>query len=327
MRTTIVYGLLCLVASGQEFPPGVYPGQSAASVMADDGIACRVSGPPGLGSGANLKVGSRKFVLTCWHCVSRNRIQADIVEIECGDETVKGQFVQAYDVDGDIALLSVPWTKDHPAAELGDAEPPIGDEIVTVGLDRNGEITSEVFRLHEYRGTNGHPSRTILVKPAFISGQSGSGMRDRHGRIVGLVVGNDLTTRPWRGRSPDLALIRRVVGRVAQLERASGALRKKRVIVAGAKWCAPCNKWHASYDQGNDEIEVVPVDIDGPKPEGMSDDEWSMVQNAVKGNLGDNETGIPLAIWKSQNGKSWRKTVGGMDLKTLAETIQMTEPK
>jgi hypothetical protein len=104
-----------------------------------------------------------------------------------------------FDHDNDILILDVHSRHGHPAAVLTQSYQS-GDDFTTYGLSHNLEwVTGRAFasrssRAHgeEVDGLAGEDLRPLGVV-GVMEGNSGSGVFDRHGRVVGIIDGGSVS--------------------------------------------------------------------------------------------------------------------------------------
>ncbi len=145
-------------------------------------VGCKLR--PDLGSGINTEAG----VLTCWHCVSSGKP----IEVECDGEVATGTVI-AMDEPSDVALISVPWTRQHPTVRLAGSNPT--GVVQCVARSREGSLVVEPRTVLGADSLGG----MLLVEPPFISSQSGGGLIDSNGNLAGIVSGNVVDREPYRG--------------------------------------------------------------------------------------------------------------------------------
>jgi thiol-disulfide isomerase/thioredoxin len=149
------------------------------------------------GSGINTEYG----VVTCWHCVENHPF-----EVECDGEVARGTVI-ARDVGSDVALISVPWKKPHPT--VGISEAVAAGELKCIARGRDGFIGIEDYKILERRWS--FDGEKILVDKPFFAGQSGGGMVDDRGDLAGIISGNHIVSKPFRGLVIPAEAIRRVI--------------------------------------------------------------------------------------------------------------------
>lgn len=257
MKTIVAVVLLIGSVSAQEYPVGVVPGSPEdlaarkpafrSSITDLTRIGCKLR--PDLGSGVNTEYG----VITCWHCVSSGKP----IEVECDGEVGRGTVI-AKDEAADVALIAVPWTRQHPTVSLSSWRPTSPLSLVARGDD--GLIT--VKPSIEITGQD-FDGKMILSQPS-VSKQSGGGYIDSNGQLAGIVSGN-IAIEPFKGLMIPASAIFRILPAnarqssrssessptpYAEIERVLNLLPKpQRGFVdfgcgADARWClAAAEKW------------------------------------------------------------------------------------
>lgn len=149
-------------------------------------------------SGINTEYG----VLTCWHCVKNHPF-----EVECEGEVVRGQVI-ASDAAADLALIAVSWSKPHPTVKIGAT---VGNSLQCVARSRDGTITAEARTVIGTDSTG----QQIMVEPPFIASQSGGGLIDSEGNLAGIVSGNTIAQKPYKGLAIPVSAVRRLIPHLA----------------------------------------------------------------------------------------------------------------
>ena len=149
------------------------------------------------GSGSGVVV-AKEYVLTNYHVVE----EAHSLKISIGDdeENLYDATVVASDADKDVAVLKVPGLPLEPV-ELGDSdELEIGDWVVNIGnpigftgtatagivSGLNREIASDNNSIDKYGRSSQVVNRMIQTDAAINSGNSGGGMFNTAGQLVGI---------------------------------------------------------------------------------------------------------------------------------------------
>lgn len=147
------------------------------------------------GSGVNTDYG----VLTCWHCVKGHQF-----EVECDGEIARGVVI-AKDESADVALISVQWKRQHPT--VGISAVAASGIMQSVARSAEGSIAVEERKLigRDSTGTK------LLVSPAFFASQSGGGLIDQNGQLTGIISGNVIDRKPFRGLVIPAEAIRRIL--------------------------------------------------------------------------------------------------------------------
>ncbi len=166
-------------------------------------FACKV----GRGSGVNLPQG----VLTCWHCVSDSMAKGMSIEVDCdGEKGIAALAVR--DVENDLALLTVTWKQKHGTPEIAAEEARETEFLWSAGRTRDGTIGLDRYRV--LAAAWPHTGGTFYTDNAFIGGQSGSGLFNAQGALVGIAKATELTNEPYRGMSTGVGAIRKLLASV-----------------------------------------------------------------------------------------------------------------
>jgi hypothetical protein len=311
----LVAVLLMVVAGCEQSKVGAKPfvitevGQPTGG-EALTGYACTIK--PSRGSGVNTKYG----VLTCYHCISGGKP----IEVACGGESATGAII-AIDSENDIALLAVRWKSPHPVAEIATTEPKVSETLRSAGRLRDGVIGVDRYRVIDSPRQVGG---SFYTDNPFVGGQSGSALFNAKNEIVGIVRFVDMTDEPYRGVSSGVALITKLVGKspVVQAPEPQKARKRRRAIIGTAGWCEPCKVFHSVNAGGNSDLELLYVDIEKPRPEHVTREEWDRVVSTATGMYGPGvEQLLPLAMWQASNGKWYSKHVGGWSTETLLKWV------
>ena len=146
-------------------------------------ITHTVGGSKSIGSGTWLQVGENRFVLTCAHLFqdgkgsvtvefsSLHRYQAELLEI---------------DVANDLAALRIPALSETPR-RVGSATP--GGVLTACGFGSTGQyacVSGPIAGYATVQGTN-YPS--LKIRGMVRSGDSGGGVFDTRGALVGVIWG------------------------------------------------------------------------------------------------------------------------------------------
>lgn len=196
--------LFAVISADVEFPAGVYPTRqeftqpkpafrSSLDSVDLTRVGCKLR--PDLGSGVNTEYG----VITCWHCVSSGKP----IEVECDGEIGRGTII-AKDEAADVALIAVPWTRQHSTVSV--AGFPATGSLSLVARGDDGLIMvkpSIEMTGHDFDG------KTILSQPS-VSKQSGGGYIDSNGQLAGIVSGN-IAIEPFKGLMIPASTIRRIL--------------------------------------------------------------------------------------------------------------------
>jgi hypothetical protein len=278
--------------------------------------ACTIK--PNRGSGVNTTAG----VVTCWHCVSN---VVGPVQVTCHGETAAGRVI-AFDVEQDLALIAVTWQQPHPVAVVSTDAVTTGEVLFSAGRVRDGRVGLDRYRVVD---SPFHATGTaIYTDNPFVSGQSGSGLFNAAGRLVGIVKAVDMTDEPYRGLSTGAAAIAKLL-RTAMAASGSSPTKqpqprqRRRAVIGTASWCEPCRVFRSRNGGGNGELELVYVDIEQPRPTTVTNEEWDRLVSTARGLYGPQvEQAIPLALWQAENGKWYCKTVGGWSCESLAAWVR-----
>ncbi len=223
--------------------------KSTASNVTDlTRIGCKLR--PDLGSGVNTPFG----VITCWHCVSSGKP----IEVECDGEVGRGTVITK-DEAADVALIAVPWTRQHPTVDLA-----TNNSLTLMTLVARSSTGKIDWWMDQIIGDS-FDGMKIVAQPS-IAGQSGGGYIDAEGKLAGIVSGNIVDREPFRGLMIPASAIRRILPAnavrqaaganeaaptpYAEIERVLNLLPKpQRGFVdfgcgADARWCiAAAEKW------------------------------------------------------------------------------------
>ena len=164
--------------------------------------ACKV----GRGSGVNLRQG----VLTCWHCVSDAVAKGKSIDVECDGEKGVG-IVALRDIENDLALLTVTWKQTHASPAIATEEAREKESVWSAGRTRDGTIGVDRYRI--LAAAWSHTGNTFYTDNAFIGGQSGSGMFNVNGELIGIAKATELTNEPYRGMSTGIGAIAQLLAR------------------------------------------------------------------------------------------------------------------
>ncbi|MDB5345284.1 MAG: hypothetical protein JWP89_3661 [Schlesneria sp.] len=278
--------------------------------------ACSIK--PNRGSGVNTTSG----VVTCWHCVSN---VAGPVQVNCHGETAAGRVI-AFDVEQDLALIAVTWQQQHRAAVVSTDAVTTGEVLFSAGRMRDGRVGLDRYRVVD---SPFHDAGTsIYTDNPFVSGQSGSGLFNAAGQLVGIVKAVDMTDEPYRGLSTSTAAITKLLRAAAAANGSSTTTKpqprqRRRAVIGAAAWCEPCRVFRSRNGSGNGELELVYVDIEQPCPATVTHEEWDRLVSTTRGLYGPQvEQAIPLALWQAENGKWYCKTVGGWSADSLAAWVR-----
>ena len=128
------------------------------------------------GSGFIVRDGGRPYLFTNAHVVQRGAVIAHRLD---GTRLMLGQRDEAVGRD----MVRFALDESMPAFDLAAGVPDIGDPVVVLGnSDGRGVVT-------EIRGkVIGVGPREIEVDAAFVIGNSGSPVLDRHGRVIGIAT-------------------------------------------------------------------------------------------------------------------------------------------
>lgn len=278
--------------------------------------ACKIKATKS--SGVNTASG----VLTCWHCVEKHA--AGPIEVTCGDETMTGTVV-VYDIPNDIAVIAVPWKMPHPVAEISTSySVKTGDSVRSAGRLRHGRLGVDGYKVvaSSFLGTD-----TIYTDNPFVGGQSGSGLFNSAGKLIGIAKAVDMTDEPYRGMSTSIGPINSLLKsiRVAPAPPAESPREKRkrrRAIIGTASWCGSCRAFHDMNLIGNVDIELVYVDIEKSRQPEVTQEEWDRVVSIARGMYGPNvEQQLPFAMWHADNGKWYSKTVAGWKTTELEKWV------
>jgi hypothetical protein len=278
--------------------------------------ACTIR--PNRGSGVNTTAG----VVTCWHCVSN---VVGPVQVNCHGETAAGRVI-AFDVEQDLALIAVTWQQPHPAAVVSTDAVTTGEVLFSAGRMRDGRVGLDRYRVVD---SPFHATGTsIYTDNPFVSGQSGSGLFNASGQLVGIVKAVDMTDEPYRGLSTGAAAITKLLRTAAAANGLTTTKKpqprqRRRAVIGTAAWCEPCHVFRSRNSSGNSELELVYVDIEQPCPTTVTHEEWDRLVSTTRGLYGPRvEQAIPLALWQAENGKWYCKTVGGWSCDSLAAWVR-----
>ena len=128
------------------------------------------------GSGFIVRDGGRPYLFTNAHVVEKGAVIAHRLD---GTRLMLGPRDEAVGRD----MVRFPLDESMPAFDLAAGVPDIGDPVVVLGnSDGRGVVT-------EIRGkVIGVGPREIEVDAAFVIGNSGSPVLDRHGRVIGIAT-------------------------------------------------------------------------------------------------------------------------------------------
>ena len=128
------------------------------------------------GSGFIVRDGGRPYLFTNAHVVQRGAVIAHRLD---GTRLMLGQRDEAVGRD----MVRFALDESMPAFDLAAGVPDIGDPVVVLGnSDGRGVVT-------EIRGkVIGVSPREIEVDAAFVIGNSGSPVLDRHGHVIGIAT-------------------------------------------------------------------------------------------------------------------------------------------
>ena len=128
------------------------------------------------GSGFIVRDGGRPYLFTNAHVVQRGAVIAHRLD---GTRLMLGPREEAVGRD----MVRFALDESMPAFDLAAGVPDIGDPVVVLGnSDGRGVVT-------EIRGkVIGVGPREIEVDAAFVIGNSGSPVLDRHGRVIGIAT-------------------------------------------------------------------------------------------------------------------------------------------
>ena len=139
-----------------------------------------------IGGGSGI-LGAKNFVLTNEHVVS------DVyrVNIRFSDDTVVVGYVAARNEDEDIAIISIPETKNTPLA-FGDSDAPAlnqGDPVYTFGFPfaLSGDVSFKEGTLS--RRLDFEKKKYLEISSAILPGNSGGPLVNNHGQVVGISRG------------------------------------------------------------------------------------------------------------------------------------------
>jgi len=124
---------------------------------------------------------ARGRLLTACHVIRRAE------SIRVGREDLKWLAHPAMmDIEHDLCVLAVPELSDATPAEIGPtAQLLVSDPVIAAGYPRGGKLAityGEIKGLHAYDGAS-----VLQVSTAFDHGQSGGGIFDAAGRLIGII--------------------------------------------------------------------------------------------------------------------------------------------
>ena len=134
--------------------------------------------------GAGVLVAPGKILTNCHITQYSRRIRAAKADDPAQEQQIT---LQAYDTDRDVCLLVAPGAA-GPVASMGDSSSlKPGDPVYSFGYGRGTERISGLqgafLRRQTIRG-----EEVLVTSSACADGDSGGGLFDRHGRLVGLVA-------------------------------------------------------------------------------------------------------------------------------------------
>ena len=155
-------------------------------------VEVAVNGEP-LGSGFVTEVDSRQYVVTAWHVV---RGPGEIT-VRLSDGRSVGAVVAVSDVGEDVALLDLAEPVAVPPVVLADpATLSVGQPVLVVGNDRNGEVTAGIIGAlgretedfpRNFFPTWHHPTDLVQIEATPMEGNSGSPVFNTRGEVVGTI--------------------------------------------------------------------------------------------------------------------------------------------
>jgi hypothetical protein len=162
----------------------------AVAARGADGPSCRVhndldDGSTNIGSGTLVDVaadGSRGLVLTCAHLFSEGRGR---VVVQFAGGRTHGANVIAVDPDADLAALEIASPQAAAAAIAFEVE--ASDQLAACGFGPNGAYRCVSGRV--VGAAEGPGQVSMKIAAAVRSGDSGGGVFDSRGRLVGVVWG------------------------------------------------------------------------------------------------------------------------------------------
>ena len=176
--------LLIFTASihAEEFPANVKPGDVIGYGVKTTNV---MKGVQYAGSGVLVDRG----VLTALHLLDVN---AEVI-CEAQGETASGRITK-WDVDADIAFVSVEWKTPKRFAVIAGDSVDNGAMLHSVGLDSIGKLTTVNHTFRKIQDTSKVKDKwhkELVVTPCFNQGRSGGGVFNSDGELVGIVTSSD----------------------------------------------------------------------------------------------------------------------------------------
>lgn len=219
-----------------EDTPGACP--SEASVLIE------TKKPNRFGSGVYVRYKGYSLLLTAAHVVEGLDEKSTIL---AGGVEAKRVLL---DRASDIAVL---WTGEHPAVELAEVDPLVGDAVVTGGRNAAGllaEADDTVIAVLESSGWRDLPGVECKSFPPL--GRSGGGLF-RNGELVGVLHFHDPK------RASGVYSRSKTVRRILESVNLTGQRRATVYTgesVYGAGWCRNCGPLKNLYGEGNEGIRI-----------------------------------------------------------------------
>lgn len=159
---------------------GVQAAQTSATDPAASVYKIRVKRAGNIADGSAVLIAPGRLLTAC-------HVTRGAQSINAGREEIQWQaYPLTSDIEHDLCVLSVPDLSTALPATIGAPEDlRVGEPVIAVGYPhggRRGEISGEIKGLHAFDGG------TILqVSAAFAHGQSGGGVFDASGRLIGII--------------------------------------------------------------------------------------------------------------------------------------------
>jgi serine protease Do len=140
----------------------------------------RVAGGGHVTDGSAVLIAPGRLLTAC-HVTRR----AETIRV--GREDLKWRaYLTMTDIEHDLCALAVPELSGATPAAIGRTEQlRLGEPVIAAGYPRGGKLdigTGEIKGLHAYSGAS-----VIQVSTPFDHGQSGGGLFDRAGRLIGII--------------------------------------------------------------------------------------------------------------------------------------------